>query len=131
MNGRRVKFSAESHSQGEILPLVVDVKKETHVEIGYDNGIAVIPSISNPKPGDKTSGFRILSSNLQDKEFSIDFQGQSDNIAFFEVYINDYQLKRVENAKLISKKGNIYRFELEFEPSKLLYVFTEVNLYLE
>ena len=131
VNGKRVKFSAESHSQGEILPLVVDVKKETLVEIGYDNGIAVIPSISNPKPGDKTSGFRILSSNLQDKQFSIDFQGQSDNREFFEVYINDYQLKRAENAKLISKNGNIYRFELEFEPSKLLYVFAEVKLYLE
>jgi len=131
VDGKRVKFSAESLGQAEVLPLVIDVKPKTLVEIGYEKGIAVIPSVLNPKPGDKTSGFRILSSSLQDKQFSINFQGESGNSEVFEVYINDYKIKNVENAKLISRNGNLYRYEIKFRASKLMYVFTDVRLHLE
>ena len=101
------------------------------LEYKVEKGIKVIPSIPHPQPGDTSKGIRIIRDWLENDEYNISVEALQGSNHIIEVYINDWQLKKIINGNLLSKDGNIYKIEVNFTASENKYEEQIIKLTLE
>ena len=107
------------------------MRKSSILEIEHSGSIDVIPLVSNPKPGFKSNGFRLLSTDFRGKEFIIELQGRSGSNEVIELYIPDREIDHLENAMMIERKDNSYRLAIRFALTQKKYVNKTVKVLLK
>ena len=105
--------------------------KEAFVELKVEDGIGVLPVYENPKPGWKSYGFRVLDDLLDDKIYTIQFEGKPEARETFSVYINGKAPVKVEKAEMISREGNIFTYRVDFPDGDSKYVSRSVKIFLD
>jgi len=131
LNGKEYKTQINANSFQTHLKLNLELKKYATVDVEHSGGIDVIPLVPNPKPGYKSKGFRLLSTEYKAMEFLIELQGQSGSNEVIELYLLDRKIDRVDNAKLIDRKGNIHKLAVSFKKDKTRYVNETVKVLLK
>jgi len=105
------------------------LKKEMIIEVQISHGTEILPVVTNPEPGISPEGFRIISAEFSGNCYEIFLESSSGTSKEFEVYINDKQPVKIENAELVSVNGNIYKFVTEFPVVDKKYVNHYVKLF--
>jgi glycogen debranching enzyme len=93
-------------------------------------GISVLPVVPSPQPGDKSSGIRIISDQLEGEVYTVVVEALYGSKHEFEVYIQDWKLKRIENANIISSDGKLLKLETDFPSSNQKYVEKKIKIFL-
>jgi len=132
LNGQEIPFSSFKADQNITLFVPVDLKEKSKLELLVEKGIAVLPVIQDPKPGDDATGLRIITAKLKGNEYAIDVEGGGGTNGIVDVYINGQGIERIENGTLIEKKGKIYRVGMTFDSlskysTKKIKIFTKEN----
>ncbi len=131
INGKLADFSTKSETQNELLYLDFRLLSKAVIEVNHSHGISIIPTVPNPKPGDKSNGFRILSATLSDDIYTINIEGRSGARETMQVLINDQNIDKIKNGIVLSKKGNIYTVQLDFDDTDSKYALMEVGIKLK
>ncbi len=114
-NGRPVDYVITEEAGGFLrLELKLNLGVEGDLIIYHRGGICVLPLVSNPQPGNKSRGFRLLKQQLVNDEYILNFQGKGGNTEFFSLYCRDWQPAMLEGAELIKREGDIYTYRLSF-----------------
>ncbi len=106
------------------------IKDSLHIEIFHSNGISVLPVISNPKPGYKSEGLRIISTDFKNNEYTINLQAKSGSAHIIQLYVQDENIIKLINCKILNIKNKIYQIEVDFEESDIKYLDKTVKVYL-
>ncbi len=106
---------------------------ENEISVTYHTkyGINVLPVVPSPKPGDKSTGMRIISDHLKGKTYTVTVEALQSTTHTFDIFVQDWKLAKVENAKVISNIGNLLKFEVSFPFSDQKYVAKEVKIVLD
>ena len=59
--------------------------------------ISVLPVVPSPKPGDKSTGMRIISDRLDEKTYIVNAEAPQGTTHMMEVFIQDWKPEKVEN----------------------------------
>lgn len=116
--------------QNVYLNLTLELENELIVEIYHSGGISVLPVVPNPKPGDASEGFRIISSDLKNNIYAVEVEGKSGSEEILKVYMRDNIINSVDNGELISSEENIYSIRVIFEKSDHKYSRKVIRLHL-
>lgn len=126
-NGVPVEFNIMEKSDAIILQLEFEMIHNPRFEIFYTGGIAVLPIIQNPKPGDSAGGLRIINAEIQNNLYTITLEAPAGTQAEISVFQNFPEMKNIENGRLISVEGKIAKIAVEF-PEKGKYVVKKLIL---
>lgn len=77
---------------------------------------------------DSSKGFRILSDKLEGNIYSIEVQGLSGSKNEIKVYLVKGKINSVENGKIVSSDGFIYKLEVKFEKFSTKYVNKTIKI---
>ncbi len=81
----------------------------------HEKGIGVIPFIPRPKPGEGSSGYKVIRDSLINNEYSILFEGRSNTQNNFQVRLFDQMIDKIEGAELLSlQKNGVLNLKVEF-----------------
>ncbi|OGU74216.1 MAG: hypothetical protein A2V93_07935 [Ignavibacteria bacterium RBG_16_34_14] len=116
--------------QNVYLNLFLELEKELLVEIYHSGGISVLPVVPNPKPGDASEGFRIISSDLKNNIYTVEVEGKSGSEEILKVVMGDKIINSVDNGELISSEENIYSIRVIFEKSDSKYLRKVITIHL-
>jgi hypothetical protein len=131
MNGQDAKVASFTSPQYTSLISKFNFTNPIMLEIEFDKGISVLPVIAYPKPGDSAAGLRIISSGLKGNQYIIELEGKPGSTGSVKVYINNQELEKIENGKILGKKGNIVDIEVTFEAGKESYLNKSVIIFLK
>ena len=131
LNGGELKPKINFDSRHTQLTINLELRKSSILEIEHSGSIDVIPLVSNPKPGFKSNGFRLLSTDFRGKEFIIELQGRSGSNEVIELYIPDREIDHIENAVMIERKDNSHILSISFALTKKKYVNKTVKVLLK
>jgi glycogen debranching enzyme len=96
--------------------------------IEHTGGIAVVPAMPRPEPGDSSTGHRIVSEEMRDGVYEIKIEGRAGTNAEIEVRTFDRTLGGVENAAILGEgKKGVYRLRVEFPAGPAPYVAVTVK----
>ncbi|HSD64138.1 MAG TPA: GH116 family glycosyl hydrolase, partial [Ignavibacteriaceae bacterium] len=115
IDGKQVNFEMKTGRQEEFVDLNINVKENSQVEIYYSGGICALPVITDPKVGEYSEGFRILSTEFNDGEYTVRVQGKSKNEETLKVYSAGQNIASVENGTLLGYDNNVYSIGIVFD----------------
>ena len=115
LNGQDAKVASFKTSQYTSLISKFNFTSPIIFEIEFDKGISVLPVKVDPKPGDQSAGLRLISSGLTGNKYIVELEGKSGSTESFKLYINDQEIEKIENGKIVGKPGNIVDVEVAFE----------------
>ena len=110
-------------------PISVQLTGEHRIHIEHANGIMMVPKICRPKPGDNSSGYRILNSYLTGNQFEVLLEGKSGTQSEFELKIFDQKIKRITGAKVLqTSPEGIIKIQVYFPESRHRFVQKNVKV---
>jgi hypothetical protein len=131
MNGQDAKVASFNTSQYTSLISKFNFTNPILFEIEFDKGISVLPVIAYPKPGDPAAGLRIISSGLKGNQYIVELEGKPGSTESVKLYINNQEIGKIENGKILGEKGNIFDIEVTFEAVDTPYSNKSVIIYLK
>ena len=105
------------------------LKKKAVITIHHRGGVALIPPVPAPWPGNESRGFRILDESLSGDVWSLGFQGQSESTDTFRIRTWT-PVREVTGASLIQKEDRDQVYQIHFAQGKTKYVKKQVNFRL-
>jgi hypothetical protein len=84
------------------------------VEITWHGGIAALPALSYPQPGERSKGFRIISTSYADTKYIITLQAPRASQQEFRVWAAYPEKITVEGAEIKEINDNIITFTAGF-----------------
>jgi hypothetical protein len=130
LNGKEFPLATYQNPQSTILISRLLLSDTLTLQISFDYGIAVLPVVSDPKPGDKAAGIRLITAGLKDNRYSLELEGEPGTSGTVRVYCNQ-EIDRVENGKVINKNGQIFEIQVDFEKSDGSYSQKSVNVFVK
>ncbi len=131
INGEEIKFNIGEERQGAFIELNLNIVKNSQLEIFYKGGICVLPVKTNPKVGEYSNGFRILSTSFKDKVYKIRVQARSKQEETLQVYAPGENIESVENGMMNGYSNNLYDIKVVFGKSPEKYVQKEIRIKLK
>jgi hypothetical protein len=101
------------------------------LQMNYDNGIEVLPALTNPCPGSGPEGIRIISYRLAGYKYFIHIEGESKTSDNIDVYIHNQDVDKIENGVLKGSDGEIYHITVVFDSGASRYQNKTVIIYLK
>lgn len=90
---------------------------------------AVMP---HPQPGDSSAGYRIVSTSLTGKKYTIAAEGKSGGEYIFAINYFDNTVDRVEGADIIpTNQPGIVGLHVHFASATTLYTRQTITVYLK
>ncbi|NOX86078.1 MAG: hypothetical protein GXO86_08960, partial [Chlorobi bacterium] len=114
LDGKEQDFTIEQTGGAVVLRSNFSLKRTTTLEILYEGGVAVLPIVQHPAPGDKAPGVRILSSGLKEGKYFVELEAPANSTGLIRFYINEKNF-RIEGGKTVSTDKNIVQVEVDFE----------------
>jgi hypothetical protein len=104
-------------------PVVVRVDSTVTVSFEYTGGLAMIPLVPRPVPGDSTLAPRLLGTSVNDGLYTVEVEGRGGTTAIFPLKFYGFESLRVVGAQV--RRGvtpGIWECEVRFDPSVHGYV---------
>jgi glycogen debranching enzyme len=131
LDGQKVDGSIFRTEQWTSIMVRLHLTKSCTLEIGTSGGIAVIPLLSDPKPGAKAEGIRIITHRLTGDEYIIELEGKTGSGGFVEVYSDGREIAGVVNGSIAGREGLITKIGVEFNQGTTKYVVKQLHLKLQ
>jgi len=100
------------------------------LQMDYDKGIGVLPALSDPRPGSRSEGLRIITSLLSENKYFILAEGERITSGNIDVYIHNQDIEKIENGILTGSDGEIFHISVAFDPGATKYQNKTVIIYL-
>ncbi len=121
IDGRQTEYTTEIGAESiKVKFSPITIADAVEVNIVHEKGIGVLPIINDPKPGDKNVGAKLIGQKLSDKTFTVEVEGIPGHTYQFKVMSNS-KIKKVTNAKVVSKEQNEYKLEFSIPDSSKKY----------
>jgi hypothetical protein len=106
---------------------------DTHeVEIRHHGGVAMVPLLPRPSPGDTAPGPRILSSILKERVYYVDLEGPSGREAEFQIKVLDSRLSVKKGCRLVEvHPDGIHVISVQFPQVRKPYSARRIELSVE
>ncbi len=131
VDGEEVKYEKTTGRQQDYISLNINVKENLQVEVYSGNGICAIPVLPNPRVGEFSEGFRILSAGLSGKEYNVRLEGKPESEELLKVFAPAENIESVENGVIENFAESIYRIRVVFEKGENKYLEKEVKIKLK
>lgn len=107
------------------------LKKNKIVKFGVNKNPKLIPLQFNPKPNDKSKGFRIIEEKFHDNVYEIETQGTPNLTDTLKIYSPFKRIKSVDDAKIINYENSIYKLLVTFENNNTKYINKKLRLFFK
>jgi hypothetical protein len=131
LDGRELPFTSFKSEQSMTLLVTFDLGSVSNLVVETAAGIAVLPVIPEPKPGDAAEGMRILSAGLAGNTYQVELEGKAGSSDVIEFWSGGQDITKAENALFLDQTGWVYRFAVDFERSASKYVNKTVTINLK
>jgi glycogen debranching enzyme len=128
LDGKVVNFTSFKSAESMTLMVSFELRNTSKLIIETKAGIAVLPAVSDPKPGDAAEGMRIISTRLSENSYQVEVEGKSGSTAILEIWSGGQDLKKAENARFLNLLGSVYRYHVDFEEGDAKYVTKVVRV---
>ncbi|MCX6150917.1 MAG: GH116 family glycosyl hydrolase [Ignavibacteriales bacterium] len=128
IDGKQVELKIANEQQAVIINSSFTIDKKAVVEVYHKGGIAVIPVVTNPIPGDSSRGFRIISSKIDGNDFVVSVEGKNGNQEVMQVYCPAKNIQSVENGEIAGEENGIYKIRINFVHPSGKYVNKEIKI---
>jgi hypothetical protein len=109
------KWKAVESEQGwVVLDFGFTLARLAFIEITWKGGITALPLTSNPQPGDRSVGFRILQTDIEGDSYKITLQGPRASRQEFRVWAFEPELLSAEGAEISGIDGNFITLMTDF-----------------
>jgi hypothetical protein len=98
------------------------------VQIKWHGGITALPLTYDPKPGDHSIGYRIISTSFESNTYKIILEGPQNTSQQFRVWAANPGDYIVEGAEVQDINGNILTLSVDFPAADEKYIMREVSL---
>ncbi len=113
-------------------PLVFTLEDSATVKLEFQGGIAVVPEVPHPQPGDFSRGYRVVQANLEGKRFILRLSGKSGTRHVFRLRLFDRKIERVQHARLVpTGDKRLLGLEVFFPASRKMYTERQVTIHLD
>jgi hypothetical protein len=129
VGGREIKW-LDGRRRGLLDPPVdVDLRGDAEIVLEHTGGIAVVPMMPRPEPGDSSTGARIISATMRDGIYEIVLEGNSGSTSPLKIRSVGGKIPTVENATLRDDPGKgLYLLDVAFPSGQPGYVRTTVRV---
>jgi len=103
------------------------LKEKAEVVIRHTGGISILPLVPHPEPGETSKGFRIMDTQYHDSIYTVAFQGRRTARETFQLWTAGGVMPKVDNARIISREGNVFTLEVDFPDIETDYVQMMLN----
>lgn len=101
VDGRAVNGSAAVHRGILSEPVVVEVKGRRTVRLEHTGGLAMVPDVPRPAPGDSALGYRIISAGLVASDYVVTVEGRPGTTHDFLLATHDQPSLMAEGAEVV------------------------------
>jgi len=98
------------------------------VEITWHGGITALPIVSSPQPGDRSAGFRIISTSLNDSSYTITIQAPGASRQEFRIWAAEPGKVKADGAEITAIEGNIITLRTEFADLETDYALKNIEI---
>jgi len=130
LNGEEVPFTSFTDETSVTLFVRIALKKLSRLNVSATGGISVLPIVADPKAGYGPEGLRIISTKMSGKTYSVELEGKSGSSGIFEVW-SATGPEKATNATILSHRGRITRYGVDFQPSEHKYEIKTVDIDVE
>lgn len=132
LNGKEITVDSGRHRGLLGKPITFALEKNAEVVLEHTKGIGMLPVIPRPQPGDSSTGLRIISTVLQDKEYKIELEGRSGQEGSFTLHVFDNAITDITNAEATSSaRRGIMNLRVKFDQSPSQFSRKTVTLRLQ
>ena len=118
LDGKPMPFTSFKSAQSMTLMISFDLGSVSKLVVETEGGIAVLPAVSDPKPGDPAEGMRILSARLTGNHYEVEVEGKTGSSGIVEFWSGGPELKEASNAQFLDRTGRVSRFRVDFEQAE-------------
>jgi hypothetical protein len=94
--------------------------------IRHTGGICALPVVPEPRPGDESEGFRIISAIYNNGLYKLDLQAKNGASENLKIWTSDGSIGKIENGEIVAKRGNVLTVRVNFPDTGGKYSNTEV-----
>ena len=94
------------------------LRTKTVIEFVHSDGIAVIPPISSPPPGQRSKGIRVINEGWERAKYVLTLEGKSGESYSIGIFDPDASLRAVHGGHIEGRKENTANIIVTFEPSR-------------
>ncbi len=127
LNGEEQEFTIEQKADATVVNCHFVLKKTATLKINYKGGIAVLPYIQYPSPGDPAPGVRILSSGFNDGKYVVELEAPANKNVVVRFYINERNF-RIKGGEIMGRDKNTIRVKVNFGGNNTKYVRKNVEV---
>lgn len=118
VNDSKADFTSEA-GKDYIRPKInFKLKKKIKVNIEHNKGIAALPVIYKPEPGDQSNGIRIINSKLEKNTYIIEAEGPAGSEKKLKLWI-DGKVVSTTGADIIKEEYPVVTLNVNFEQRKI------------
>ncbi len=128
VDGKALDNKIVDEKQTITLQTKFDLNKKAVVEVYHSDGIAVLPVVTNPLPGDSAAGLRIISSEMRGNDYIVNIEGLNGKQEEIKVYCPGKNILSVENGEVAGVEGNIYKIKVNLVHPLNKYVTKEIKI---
>ncbi len=100
------------------IPLQIQLKNSVEIVFEHTGGIGMYSVVPHPQPGDSSQGFRIISTSLSGKQYTLIVEGKAGNEWNFILNTFDQKIVSVTNAEYeTTQKQGVINLYVKFDDS--------------
>jgi glycogen debranching enzyme len=130
-NRNETPFASFNDQKSVSLLMNLKLTETCLLQMDYDNGIEVLPALTDPGPGSKPEGIRIISYRLSGTKYFIGVEGERKTSGNIYVYIHNQEIEKIENGLLKGSDGKIFHIAVDFDPGSSKYQNKMVIIYFK
>ncbi len=128
IDGKPGEKKLVAETQSLTLQTRFDLSKKEVVEVYHSDGIAVLPVVTNPQPGDSAAGLRIISSEMRGTDYIVNIEGMNGSQEEIKVYCPGKNILSVENGEIAGVENGIYKIKVNLVHPLGKYVTKEIKI---
>jgi len=129
-DGNETPFASFNDQKSVSLLTNIKLTETCLLQMDYDKGIEVLPALTDPGPGSKPEGIRIISYRLSGYKYFVGVEGERKTSGNIDVYIHNQDIEKIENGILKGSDGEIYHIAVDFDSGVSKYQNKIVIIYL-
>lgn len=130
-NGERVEGS-DDRTRGRLAaPVSVTVQDEATVAFRHTGGVGMVPITPAPVPGDRSQGYRVVSTSLDGTTYTASLEGRAGTDHTFQIRTFDQSIVSIEGAEVVSSsESGLSTFRVSFNETTDRYTDATVTVKL-
>jgi hypothetical protein len=129
LDGQNHPFTTFTNPRFINLQTEIRLHETASLEIDFTGGIAVLPYLANPVPGDPAEGMRLLNAYIKGERYIVTLEGLSgstDTLSIWSYYLLE---EPVEGVSYIRQKNHIIDLQVDFQQGNDKYVRKTITVF--